>query len=143
MMPAPKSLPAARDPRPVHDEPSFGHAWSLLRDGDAQGAATEFAEVERLSRGRDIEEDALYWRAVAVEHAGDDAGARTLFAAFLDRFPSSSRAGEAAATLGRLLLEAGDRSAARQAFERAARDPSPQVRATAQEGLRRTQETRR
>ena len=121
--------------------PSFGHAWSLLRSGDAKAAAAEFAEVERLAHGRDIEEDAaLYWRAVAVDRAGDGAGARTLFAAFLDRFPSSSRAGDAAAALGGLLLDAGDRHGARLAFERAARNPSPQVRAAAQDGLRRTRD---
>jgi len=133
--PSPKPLPAARDERPLGAAPSFGHAWALLRSGDAKEAAAEFAEVERLAHGRDIEEDALYWRAVAVGRAGDAAGSRTLFRAFLDRFPSSSRAGEAAATLGRLLLDAGDRPGARQAFERAARDPSPRVRAAAQDGL--------
>ena len=138
--PASKPLPAARDERPLGDIPSFGHAWSLLRDGDARAAAVEFAEVERLAHGRDIEEDALYWRAVAVGRAGDAAGSRTLFAAFLDRFPASSRAGEASAELGRLLLDAGDRSGARRAFERAARDPSPRVRAAAQDGLARAQE---
>jgi TolA-binding protein len=137
LAPGPKSLPAARDPRAMSGLPSFGHAWSLLRSGDANAAAAEFAEVERLAHGRDIEEDALYWRAVAVGRAGDGAGARTLFAAFLDRFPSSSRAGEAAAALGGLLLDAGDRHGARLAFERAARDPSPRVRAAAQDGLRR------
>jgi TolA-binding protein len=135
--PTPKPLPAARDERPLGESPSFGHAWALLRGGDAKQAAAEFAEVERVARGRDIEEDALYWRAVAVGRAGDAAGSRTLFAAFLDRFPSSSRAGEAAATLGRLLLDAGDQHGARQAFERAARDPSPRVRAAAQDGLAR------
>jgi hypothetical protein len=35
------------------------------------------------------------------------------------------------------LLDAGDRHGARQAFERAARDPSPRVRAAAQDGLAR------
>ncbi len=142
VVPAPKTLPATRDRRPLSGRPSFGHAWSLLRAGDAKAAAAEFAEVERLAHGRDIEEDALYWRAVAVGRAGDAAGARTLFAAFLDRFPSSSRAGEAAAALGRLLLDGGDEPGARQAFERAARDPSPQVRAAAQDGLRSAQEDR-
>ncbi len=141
VVPSPKPLPAARDQRPMTGLPSFGHAWSLLRSGDAKAAAEEFAEVERLAHGRDIEEDALYWRAVAVERTGDSAGARTLFAAFLDRFPSSSRAGEAAAALGGLLLDAGDRQGARLAFERAARDPSPQVRASAQDGLRRTRDS--
>jgi Tfp pilus assembly protein PilF len=42
--------------------------------------------------------------------------------------------------LGWLLLEAGEPRAARRAFERAARDPSPRVQADAEEGLERTQE---
>jgi hypothetical protein len=130
----------SRDDRPLAGTASFGHAWSLLREGDAKGAAAEFAEVERVARGRDIEEDALYWRAVAVGRTGDSATARQLFGEFLDRFPASSRAGEAAASSGWLLLEAGETRAARRAFERAARDPSPRVQANAREGLARTQE---
>jgi TolA-binding protein len=136
----PKEKSAARDDGPLPAAASFGHAWSRLRAGDAPGAAAEFAEVERLARGRDIEEDALYWRAVAVGRAGDAAGARTLFGAFLERFPASSRVGEAAAELGSLLLDSGQLRAARRAFERAALDPSARVQARAQEGLRRTQE---
>ena len=116
----------------------FGHAWSLLRGGDPKAAADEFAETERLARGQDIEEDALYWRAVATARAGDSGGARALFNAFLERFPRSSRAAEAAAAVGWLLLDGGETRAARRAFERAALDPSPAVRASAQEGLRRT-----
>jgi TolA-binding protein len=116
----------------------FGHAWSLLRSGDAKAAAAEFAEAEGVARGQDIEEDALYWRAVATARAGDSVGARGLFNAFLERFPRSSRAAEAAAAVGWLLLDGGETRAARRAFERAALDPSPAVRASAQEGLRRT-----
>ena len=93
-----------------------------------------------LSHGRDIEEDALYWRAVAVGRAGDPPGARKLLGEFIDRFPASSRAGEAASALGWLLLDVGDRRAARRAFERAVLDPSPRVQANGREGLRRTQE---
>jgi TolA-binding protein len=116
---------------------SFSHAWRLLRQGDAGAAAAEFAEVQRLARGRDIEEDALYWRAAATGQAGDAAGARRLFGDFLERFSGSSRAGQAAVALGWLLLDAGETRAAGRAFEGAARDRSPQVRAQAQEGLRR------
>ena len=134
------AAPAPRDERPSRDGVSFGHAWSLLRGGDARGAAVEFGEVERLSHGRDIEEDALYWRAVAVGRAGDPSGARKLLGEFLDRFPASSRAGEAASALGWLLLDAGDRRGARHAFERAVLDPSPRLQANGREGLRRTQE---
>jgi hypothetical protein len=118
---------------------SFAHAWSLLRSGDPRAAAAELAQLQRQARGRDIEEDALYWRAVALHRSDDGAGAVACFAEFLERFPASSRAGEAAAALGWLLLQAGDRRGARQAFERAAGDPSPHVRSDAQQGLRRTQ----
>jgi hypothetical protein len=118
---------------------SFGHAWSLLRDGDSKGAATEFGKLERLAQGRDIEEDVLYWQAVATGRAGDAGGARSLFEGFLTRFPSGVRSGEAAATLGWLWLDAGQVQNARRCFERAVLDASPRVRASAEEGLRRTQ----
>jgi TolA-binding protein len=122
------------------EAPSFGHAWSLLRQGDTKTAAAEFGAVERLAQGRDLEEDALYWRAVATGRSGDVAGARGLFREFLDRFSGSSRAGAAAVSLGWLSFDSGDAHAARRAFERAALDRSPEVRSQAEEGLRQTQE---
>jgi TolA-binding protein len=100
-----------------------------------------FAEVERLTSGQGMAEDALYWRAVATARAGDGREARVLFAGFLARFPKSSRAGQAATALGWLLLDAGDLPAARQTFERAVHDPSPTVRAGALDGLRRATST--
>ena len=72
-----------------------------------------------------------------LQHA--QSAGNSSFADFLDRFPQSSRAGEAAAAAGWLLLDAGKARAARRAFERAALDPAPTVRANGQEGLRRTQ----
>jgi hypothetical protein len=139
--PAPERAPAPSEARAVANEPtaraSFDRAWALLRQGDARGAAALFAEVEALAAGRGIAEDALYWRAVATARAGEARPAVTLLGDFLSRFPASSRRGEAATALGWLLLEAGDPSAARAAFERAAEDPSPTVRASARDGLRR------
>jgi TolA-binding protein len=117
---------------------SFDRAWSLLRRGDARQAATLFAEVERSAGDRDIAEDALYWCAVATRKAGDRAEAQALFERFLRRFPISARAGEAAAALGWLYVESGRPVDARRAFERAADDPSPAVRASAHDGLQRT-----
>ena len=139
LMPA-EPAPLPHDERPLAGAASFGHAWSLLRRGDAKTAAAEFGEVQRLAHGCDIEEDALYWHAVATARAGDPGRGRQLFGEFLARFPASSRAGEAEDALGWLLLEAGERRAAHHAFERAALDPSPRVQANAREGLRRTQE---
>jgi hypothetical protein len=143
--------PAASPKPPVAVEPSaaraapaarasFDRAWALLRQGDPRQAATLFAEVEVLAQGRGIAEDALYWRAVAIARTGDGQEARRLFGDFLGRFPGSPRAGEAATALGWLLLDGGDRGAARTAFERATGDPSPTVRASALDGLRRATE---
>ena len=116
---------------------SFDWAWSLLRQGDALRAAALFAEVERTSGDGDIAEDALYWRSVATARAGDRRAARALFENFLRRFPASSRTGAAAAALGWLYLENAQKDEARRAFERATGDPSPAVRASARNGLRR------
>ena len=130
--PVTRSAPAAQVP--------FDRAWALLRQGDPQQAAALFAQVEMLAQGRGIAEDALYWRAVAIARTGDAREARRLFGDFLARFPASPRAGEAATALGWLLLDSGDASAARGAFERASGDPpSPTVRASSQsfDGLRR------
>ena len=116
---------------------SFNRAWSVLRQGDAARAAALFAEVERTSGDSDIAEDALYWRSVATARAGDRPAARALFESFLRLFPASSRTGSAATALGWLYFENAQNDKARQAFERATGDPSPAVRASARDGLRR------
>jgi TolA-binding protein len=127
---------SSRHARP--SPPSFDRAWSLLRQGDARQAATLFEEVVRTAGDRDIAEDALYWWAVATTKAGDRAGAQAIFERFLRRFPTASRAGEAAVALGWLYVEDSRLEDARGAFERAASDPSAAVRASAQRGLQRT-----
>jgi TolA-binding protein len=116
----------------------FDRAWSRLRAGNPREAADGFAELEQRARGHAIEEDALYWRAVATARSDDSATAGRLFRDFLRRFPASSRRGEAAVALGWIQLEAGNVEAARQAFEQAISDPVSNVRARAAEGLRRT-----
>jgi TolA-binding protein len=116
---------------------TFEKAWSRLRQGDPEGAARLFAEVEEVSRDRGIAEDALYWRAVAIARTGDTGEAARLFLDFSRRFPNASRGGQAATALGWILLERGDRDAAVGAFRRAMDDPSPNVRASATDGYRR------
>jgi hypothetical protein len=135
---SPSAPSSSRRSRP--SPPSFDQAWSLLRQGDARQAAALFGAVVRSAGDRDIAEDALYWWAVATAKAGDRAEAQALFERFLRRFPAASRSGEAAAALGWLYVEDGRLVDARSAFERAARDPSPAVRASAQRGLQRTAE---
>ena len=152
VLPAPpRPEPPAREPkhRPVRpssprrastdvERAMFARGWSSLRAGHADEAAGVFAELQQSARGSSIEEDALYWLAVAEARRHDDTRAARLFEDFLQRFPRSGRQGEAATALGWLLVQAGDGDGARRAFERAASDPSPAVRASAREGLQRT-----
>jgi hypothetical protein len=137
------ALPTAREvPRvpasaTAAQRTSFERAWSLLRTGDAAGAATAFQEVETLSEGDAIAEDAMFWRSVALARANRKADARLALMRFVSRFPSSARIGEASAMLGWMLLDAGDVTGARAAFERAANDPVDRVRTSARQGLER------
>jgi TolA-binding protein len=118
---------------------AFDRAWTLLREGDTANAARAFAEVEALVRGSALEEDALYWRAVATARSKDPRSA-PLFSTFLGRFPSSSRAGQAAVALGWIWLDQGKADDAKLMFSRALTDPSPEVVESARAGLRRIDE---
>jgi hypothetical protein len=116
---------------------SFERGWRLLRAGDPAHAAEAFQEVDRESGGDAIQEDALFWQAVALARAGKEGVARASLSTFISRFPRSARTGEASAMLGWMLAEAGDRDGARRAFERAVGDRVDRVRASAQSGLAR------
>jgi TolA-binding protein len=124
-------LPAAA----ATDRAAFEKGWRLFRDGEYMGAAAAFAELERQAAGDAIVEDALFWRSVALGRAGEKVQARAAIASFVSRFPRSARAGQACASLGWMLVEAGDRVGARALFERAARDGSETVRTSARRGL--------
>jgi TolA-binding protein len=116
---------------------SFERAWSLLRAGDAAGAASAFGEVERLSEGDAIAEDAVFWHSVALARANRKAEAKLALMRFVSGYPGSARIGEASAMLGWMLVDAGDVTGARAAFERAANDPVDRVRLSARQGLER------
>jgi TolA-binding protein len=135
---APSFRPRATQPASAAESALFDRGWSALRAGNAGEAAATFAALEGSAKGRAIEEDALYWRAVSVVRTKDSASAGLLFREFLRRFPLSSRRGEAAVALGWILLDAGNVSEARQAFEQASADPASGVRDSAAEGIRRT-----
>jgi len=130
--------PAPAAHLPTQEQIRFDRAWTLLREGRAAEAATAFSEAALRARGTSIEEDAVYWRAVALARSGDGPGARRELTAFLERFPRSSHGGEAMVALGWMLLESGQPTSARTFFERAAHDPSARVKESALEGLERT-----
>jgi TolA-binding protein len=146
-LPPAVALGPSGKPRPAersHDADSeggrpadlFDRGWRLLRQGDVAQAATAFEKAQRLAEGTPLEEDALYWRAVAAGRSKDQR-ATGLLAEFLGRFPSSPRAGAAAVALGWLRLAEGKTDEARALFERAVADPATDVKVSAREGLRR------
>jgi TolA-binding protein len=129
--------PARQRPSAI-ESALFDSGWASLRAGNARDAAETFGELERRARGRAIQEDALYWRAVATARCKETESAGRLFREFLAKFPRSARRGEAAVALGWILFDAGEIGEARRAFQQAASDPVAGVRASAAAGLRRT-----
>ena len=116
---------------------SFDLAWSHLRRREWDGAMRGFADVATQAHGQALEEDALYWQAVATAHAGRAQEASQLFESLLQRFPAGARTGAATLALAWLRFDAGERDNARALFERAAQDSSAKVREGAGDGLRR------
>jgi TolA-binding protein len=116
---------------------NFALAWAHLRHSEWDEATRDFGAVAAHAHGRALEEDALYWQAVATARAGHTQQASALFETFLQRFQEGAHTGAATLALAWLRFDAGERESARVLFERAARDSSAKVRQGADEGLRR------
>jgi hypothetical protein len=129
-----KARPASRE-----NKESFDLAWSYLRRREWDKAESGFADVAAQTHGQTLEEDALYWQAVATARAGRTREANQLFEMFLQRFPAGARTGAATLALAWFHLDAGEQDKARGLFERAAQDSSLRVREGAKEGLSRLQ----
>ena len=114
---------------------AFDEGWNAIRSGDFDAAAEAFERAASASGNIRVEEDALYWRSVALARAGHQLQAAQAFERFLDSYPDSARAGEASVMLGWLLFELGDYSHAERRFRAAAGDPSARVQKSADEGL--------
>jgi len=121
-------------------EAAFEQGFAALRSGEPAAAALLFDRAVSAAGGAAIGEDASYWRAVALGRAGRALEAARALQSFLDAYPASNRAGEAAVMLGRLFLLQGDGAGARRFFEAASRDPAERIREAARAGLRRTQQ---
>jgi len=106
-----------------------------MRAGDFTRAATAFTRVFILAPDGALAEDAAFWHAVALARGERRAEAITAFRDFLALHARASRAGEASAMLGWLLVEAGQRAEAARRFQAAASDPSPAVQQSARAGL--------
>jgi TolA-binding protein len=117
------------------EEVSYDDAWAALRRGDFTRAAGGFARVVLLAPDRPLGEDASFWRAVALARGKRSLEAVAAFHDFLDGYARSSRAGEASAMLGWLLIDARAFDEAERRFQAAAGDPDPAVRRSARAGL--------
>ena len=129
-----KPIPSvATAPKPGEDE--FRAGWTALRNGDPAAASKLFTTACGKAHDDAIGEDACFWAGAAAKRANDTATARATLARFLDRFPSSARAPEAAALLGWILYDAHDLDAAEKQFHKAEHDRVPKVRDSALKGL--------
>jgi TolA-binding protein len=117
------------------DEVAYDGAWAALRTADFARAATGFARVMLLAPDGPLVEDASFWRAVALARGQRSAEAVSAFRDFLDGHARSSRAGEASAMLGWLLIDARAYDEAARRFDAAIGDADPAVRQSAKAGL--------
>lgn len=118
---------------------SAGHAFreglAALQSGNPADAAEAFDRALRIEPAGGVAEDAMFWRATAYVRAKQPDQARGGFERFLSTYPASVRAGEAAAMLGWILIDAGELDRAQVELQRASSDPAPRVRASAVAGL--------
>ena len=128
--------PAVEAPRvPDAQDTEFNAGWTAMRRGEFHQAATSFARAITLDPTASIAEDAGFWYAVALARDQRPVQAIEAFRGFLSAFPKSTRAGEASAMLGHLLLDRGERDEARRRFEAAIGDASAAVQRSARDGL--------
>lgn len=131
--PTPATDPPLATPRPSPGERDFHDGLRALFAGDLPVAV---AALDRAcSASSSSQDDICYWAAVAWLRSGDRSRARRGFSDMLAHWPNSTHAGEANVALGWLLLDSGDRAAARARFAAAVNDRIPSVRADAVRGL--------
>lgn len=135
------SAPATQPPPLSPGEAEFRAGMIAWRNGDPGAAAASFATACTTAQSA-LAEDACFWVGAAARRANQVVVARDALGRFLQRFPSSSRAGEAAALLGWILFEAGDLDGAGRRFKQAANDRVPKVRESATRGIAAIDRTR-
>ena len=135
----PASVPPVDQPVKVTSNPAelaFADGWQALRAHRLADAATAFKHATSVAGDQPLAEDAWFWMAVCQARIPRPTEASASLAAFIDRFPRSSRVGEVSAMLGWILIEQGDLRGAARRFAAAVHDPAAEVRASAAQGLR-------
>jgi hypothetical protein len=114
-----------------------------LRSQRLVDGAAAFSRAVDAAGDQPLAEDAWFWLAVCQARIPRPAEAKATLTTFIARFPHSPRLGEAADTLGWLLIDSGDLDGAGRAFATAALGSGDSVRHSAKEGLRAVQLRRR
>ena len=139
-----RSEPATKtSPTQSAAETAFADGWQALRSQRLAEAAAAFSRAVDAAGEQPLAEDAWFWLAVCQARIPRPAEARETLTAFIARFPHSPRVGEAADTLGWLLIDSGDLAGAERAFATAALASGASVRRSAKEGLRAVEVRRR
>ncbi|HEX3764326.1 MAG TPA: hypothetical protein VHW23_36780 [Kofleriaceae bacterium] len=138
--PPPAPEPPAAEPAAINAATQAAAAEQAFHDGlralfagnarDATGPLDRACGMPSTSQ-----DDVCYWAAIAWLRVGDRPQARRALTDVLAHYPGSTHAGEASVALGWLLLDAGDRGAARARFAAAVNDRMPSVRTEATRGL--------
>jgi len=126
---------AAHPDEPAPGEAAFRAGWTRFREGAFVEAARSFETACREASTTALSEDACFWHGAALERAGQSADAERALRSYLDAHSRASRAGEAHAMLGWILLRAENRDEAARHFRAALNDPAAPVRESAQRGL--------
>ncbi len=139
-------LKAAGRVLPGPAEEAFDEGWTALRAGRYVIAAAAFQRSTAVGSGQPIDEDAWFWRGVALARGGRNGDAVRTLRDFLSRYPHSTRAGEGSSILGWLLVDSAQRSSApfidigaldeaERRFQSAQSDRDAEVKKSARSGM--------
>ena len=118
-------------------EAAFNEGWSAYNVGNYRQAAHRFDDAFAADPRSGFAEDAMFWKAVALDHVHNERRAAQALSFFIATYPESRRIPEASAMLGWKALDSGDTKQARALFIRAQKSPSERVRNSAAQGLER------
>jgi len=93
---------AAREDRPLAATARARAGWCRFLEGDAGGAARDFAAALELGLADDADEEARFMLGRALQDAGDADGARAAYGRSLERWPDGAHLDEALFGLAQL-----------------------------------------
>ena len=128
-----------RDPASRVAETAFNEGWAAYNAGQLREAVRRFDAAYDADARSGFAEDAMFWKAVALDRSQNEQAAIKALYFFIDTYPHSRRTLEACAMLGWKRLDSGDTEGARRLFVRAQKSKSTRVHNSAVQGLERLQ----